>query len=388
MFEMSIAFRHIRARRRQTLFSVISVALSVAIIIVSISMLNGFMENIIDTTVENQAHITVFPKENEEKIYLYHGLEDYLTQQEGVIAVSSYYQGEAALKYRHNVEGIVLSGIVPENEDRVLNMEKDMVAGELQSLVIPGNNIILGSKLAQNLEVDIGDTVTAQVPGSSPTDFKITGIIRTGTSADETSAYSNIVSVQDLYHAGDIITGIGIKISDIYSAQTLADMIDQQTDYDAVSWIELNSDILTLINTQQVFMVIFYIMIFAISGFSIANILSMIVMEKVGEIGMLLAMGTTKRSILCIFLLEAGILGMTGVLVGFVIGYIFCFVIVSITIPVPPQMYFGLDHLPLLITPQNFIIAGVFSMIINLIAGIQPARKASKMDPVEAIHSV
>ena len=79
---------------------------------------------------------------------------------------------------------------------------------------------------------------------------------------------------------------------------------------------------------------------------------------------------------------------MIGVLVGFVIGYILCLVIVSITIPIPPEMYFGLDHLPLLMTPQNFIIAGVFSMIINLIAGIQPARKASKMDPVEAIHSV
>ena len=388
MFEMSIAFRHISSRRRQTFFSVIAVALSVAVIIVITSMLSGFMDNLIDTTVEKQAHITVFPKENEDEIYLYHGLEDYLSQQEGVIAVSSYYKGEAALQYRHNVEGIVLSGIVPENEDRVLNMEKDMVAGELESLVIPGNNIILGSKLAQNLEVDIGDTVTAQVPGSSPTNFKITGIIRTGTPADETSAYGNLRRVQDLYNAGDIITGIGIRVSDIYLAQTLANTIDQQTDYDAVSWMELNSEILTMINMQKQFMIIFYIMIFSISAFSIANILSMIVMEKVGDIGMLLAMGTTKRSILCIFLLEAGILGMIGVLVGFVIGYILCLVIVSITIPIPPEMYFGLDHLPLLMTPQNFIIAGVFSMIINLIAGIQPARKASKMDPVEAIHSV
>ncbi|KAF5427536.1 lipoprotein-releasing system permease protein, partial [Candidatus Methanomarinus sp.] len=198
MFEMSIAFRHISSRRRQTFFSVIAVALSVAVIIVITSMLSGFMDNLIDTTVEKQAHITVFPKENEDEIYLYHGLEDYLTLQEGVIAVSSYYQGEAALQYRHNVEGIIISGIVPENEDRVMNMEKDMVAGELQSLIIPGDNIILGSKLAQNLEVDIGDTVTAQVPGSSPTNFKITGIIRTGTPADETSAYGNLRRVQDL----------------------------------------------------------------------------------------------------------------------------------------------------------------------------------------------
>lgn len=388
MFEMSIAVRHISSRRRQTLFSVIAVALSVMIIIVMISLLNGFMKNIIDSTVENQAHITVHPKENEDEIYLYHGLEDYINQLEGVKAVSSYYHGEAALKYRHNVEGIVLSGIVPDNKDSVLNMEKDMIAGHLESLLVPGNRIILGSKLAQNLEVDIGDTVTAHVSGSKPTDFAITGIIRTGTPADETSAYANLGRVQDLYNSGDIITGIGIKISDIYAAETLANRIDIQTDYEAVSWIELNSEILTLINTQKQFVVIFYVMVFAMSGFSIANILSMIVMEKVGEIGMMLAMGTTRRSILFIFLLEAGILGMTGVVIGCVLGYILCMLIMSITIPVPPEMYFGLDHLPLLMTTENFIIAGAFSMVINLIAGIQPARKASKMDPVEAIHSV
>jgi len=129
-------------------------------------------------------------------------------------------------------------------------------------------------------------------------------------------------------------------------------------------------------------------MIFAISGFSIANILTMIVMEKVGEIGMLLAMGTSRKSILTIFLLEAGILGITGVMIGAVLGYISCILLISYTIPVPPEMYFGLDHLPIRIAPENFLTAGAFSMIINILAGIHPAHRASKMDPVEAIHSV
>ena len=388
MFELMIASRHIRSRRRQTLFSVMAVALAVAIIIISTSMLSGFVKQIIDITVENQAHITVLPKENEDFIFLYHGLENKIREQEGVIAVSSYYSGDVALQYRDNVEGAVLSGIDPEDEDMVLKVKKDIIKGDFMSLAGPGNRIILGSKLARNLNVDMGDTVTAKFPGSEPTDFRITGIIRTGTPADETLAYAGLLRVQDFYNAGDIVTGIRIRISDIYAADTLARGIEQKTDYDAVSWMEENREILDLIDTQSQFAYIIYILIYAISGFGIANILIMIVMEKVGEIGMLMAMGTSRKSIGLIFFIEAGILGMAGVIIGSVLGYISSLYLSSITIPVPPEIYFGMDHMPFLIVPENFIKAGVFATVINMIAGISPARRASRMNPVEAIHSV
>ena len=388
MFEVDIAFRYISSRRRQTMFSVMAVALAVAIIVISMSMMSGFMKNIIDVTVENQAHITVSPKEGEDYIYLYHGLEDYVLEQEVVSAVSYYYEGEVVLQYRHNVEGAMLLGINPGDEDRLLNVGEDVVAGDFNSLAGSGSRIIIGSKMAQNLEVDVGDTVTAKFPGSNPTDFKITGIIQTGTALDETLAYANLKRVQDFYGQGDIITGMGIKLSEIYEAENLAKTIDKDTGYDATSWMEQNSEILNLIATQEQFVYIFYVMIFAISGFGIANTLIMIVMEKVGEIGILLAMGTSRRSILFIFLLEAGILGLAGVIIGSVLGYISALVLVSYRIPVPPDIYFGMDHLPLLIVPENFIIAGAFAMAINMIAGLFPARRASKMNPVEAIHSV
>ena len=89
-----------------------------------------------------------------------------------------------------------------------------------------------------------------------------------------------------------------------------------------------------------------------------------------------------------IFLLEAAILGMMGVVVGCVLGYVASVAIASITIPIPPEMYFGMDHLPVVIELKNFISASVFAMVINIIAGVFPARRASKMDPVEAIYSV
>lgn len=388
MFELSVAMRHIKSRQRQTLFSVIAVALSVAIIIVTMSLMSGYISVLIDSTVENQAHITVNPEENEDYIYLYHGLEDYIYDQQGVEAVSSYLQVEAALLYKHNAEGALLYGINPEDENRVVNREKYMLSGEFASLYNPGSRIVLGSRLARNLDVNMGDAVSAQIPGSDPSDFTITGIFQTGTPVDETMAFISRERLQDFYGSGDVVTGMGIRISDPYAAEELASRIDRETDYDATSWIELNADILNLLQMSDTMVFFIYLIIFAISGFGIANILIMIVMEKVGEIGMLMAMGTSRRSIMLIFLLEAGIMGFTGVIIGVVLGYIAAQAIASITIPLPPEIYFGMDHLPIVIKLENFVTASIFAMAINIIAGVFPARRASRMNPVEAIHNV
>ncbi len=388
MFELDVAARHISSRRRQTIFSIIAVSLAVGIIIIAMSMMSGYTTIWIDSIVENQAHITVLPKENEDYIHLYHGLENHIYNQEGVEAVSSYFQGEAALQHKHNAEGVLMYGINPDDENRLVNREKDMLVGEFASLENPGSRIILGFKLAKNLDVEMGDIVTAQIPGARPTDFTITGIFQTGTPVDETIAFTNLERLQDFYGSGDVITGMGIKMSDAYAAEELANGIDRETGYDAVSWIEQNSEILSLLETSEGMVYFFYIVIFTISGFGIANVLIMIVMEKVGEIGMLMAMGTSRRSIMLIFLLEAGILGMAGVVIGCVLGYVASLAIASITIPVPPEMYFGMDHLPIVIELENFITAGIFAMVINIIAGVFPARRASKMNPVEAIYSI
>ncbi len=388
MFELDVAARHIRSRHRQTLFSIIAVSLAVGIIIVAMSMMSGYTTIWIDSIVENQAHITVLPKENEDYIHLYHGLENHIYNQEGVEAVSSYFQGEAALQHKHNAEGVLMYGIDPDDENRVVKREKDMLVGEFASLENPGSRIILGFKLAKNLDVEMGDIVTAQIPGARPTDFTITGIFQTGTPVDETIAFTNLERLQDFYGSGDVITGMGIKISDGYAAEELANGIDRETGYDAISWMEQNAEILTLLETSEGMVYFFYIVIFAISGFGIANVLIMIVMEKVGEIGMLMAMGTSRRSIMLIFLLEAGILGMAGVIIGCILGYAASLAIASITIPVPPEMYMGMDHLPIVIELKNFITAGIFAMVINIMAGVFPAWHASKMDPVEAIYSV
>ncbi|WP_445475309.1 ABC transporter permease [Methanococcoides methylutens] len=388
MFELSIAMRHINSRRRHTLFSLIAVALAVATIVVLMSMMSGVQEELIEITIENAPHIVVSPQSDaEEDLHLYNYLMDVILQKEGVVAVSPYLSGQAALKYKDNAEGVLLKGIEPYAEERVMRVGDDIVAGSFVDLALTGHGIVLGDELAENLEVWIGDNVEVVYPGSPTRSFKVVGIINTGTASDENLAYARLVTLQDLFRKKGVVTSIGVRVLDPYQAEAIATLIEDETGTDAVSWTEANKDILDLLNTQQVFVWIFYGLIYVIAGFGIANTLITVVMDKKKEIGMLMAMGVSRKSITSIFLFESAFLGASGVVVGCIIGYIAAVAIGAYELELPSEMYLGLTTMPMKIEAINFIYAAGFAFILNLIAGVYPARRASNLDPVEAIEN-
>jgi len=295
--------------------------------------------------------------------------------------------GQAALKHRNKAEGVSLQGIDPEAEDLVLRVNKDVVNGDFFALAHARYGIVLGDKLAENLGVQLGDRVDAVFPGSKTTSFEIVGLIHTGTSADEITAYARLDSVQNFFNKHGVVSTIGVRTADPYQADNISSSIKRENGLNAVSWIEANSEILNLLNTQTVFVQVFYAMIYGIAGFGIANILITIVAQRTSEIGILKAMGASQKSITIIFLFQSVILGTIGLLLGTVLGYISTVVLQSYKIPVPPEMYFGLQTLPLKVEPLNFVYAALFALLINIISGIYPARKAAKLDPVKAIES-
>jgi lipoprotein-releasing system permease protein len=166
MYELKIALRQVLSRRRQTFFAILEVALSVAVITVMMAMLSGFQTELVQSSIENNPHIVINPQnEEEEFIHLYRYNSARIAEKEGVIAVSSKYLGQAALEYRDNAEGISLQGVEPEAEDKVLRVSEDIVEGSFLSLVHKRHGIVLGDKLAENLEVQLGDRVDAVFPG-------------------------------------------------------------------------------------------------------------------------------------------------------------------------------------------------------------------------------
>ncbi|HII79549.1 MAG TPA: ABC transporter permease [Methanosarcina sp.] len=388
MYELKIALRQILSRKKQTLFAILAVALAVAVITVMMAMLSGFQDELVNSSIENNPHIVISPQDKEEEfIHLYRHTSALVAEKEGVIAVSPKYLGQAALKYRDNAEGVSLQGVDPEAEENVMRVSEHVVEGDLMTLIHTRYGILLGDKLAENLEVHVGDRVDAVFPGSKTTSFKVIGLIHTGTAADEVTAYTRLDSVQEFFNEPGVVSIIGVRVADPYQADAIAASIERETGLDAVSWSEANAEILSLLKTQAVFVNIFYLLIYGIAGFGIANTLITIVAQRTSEIGILKAMGASQKSIMVVFLFQSLVLGAMGLVLGIILGYIVTVALQSYKIEVPQEMYFGLQTLPLEVKPLNFVYSSFFALIVNIISGIYPARKAAKLDPVKAIES-
>jgi lipoprotein-releasing system permease protein len=195
-------------------------------------------------------------------------------------------------------------------------------------------------------------------------------------------------TLQDFYDEKGTITAISMRVTDPYDAEKTASEIEIETGLKADSWIEINSQLLDLLNTQKVVVWLYYVLIYITAGFGIANTLINIVMDKKSEIGMLMAMGTSRKSITKIFLIESTILGAFGLLLGLVLEYFTALAIGSHEIELPAETYLVLTCMPMKIAAMNFFYASIFAFTINMIAGVYPATKASKLDPVEAIKSI
>ncbi len=388
MYELHIALRHISARKRLTFFSVFAVALAIGVIVVFMSMMTGFTDELVESTIENSPHIVVSPQNNDEEvIHFYRYYSEQIVDNEGIIGVSPIFKGQAALQYKDNAKGVNLNGIDPLAEDAVMGIEDDIVSGSFFALSRTNNGVVIGDKLAEELEVKFGDSVDLVNPEAEYFSYKVVGIFDSGTPNDETAAYARLDSVLDVFDENEVASKINIRVHDPYQADDIAASIEAETGLDSVSWMEANGEILELLNTQAVIVWIYYALIYMIAGFGIANTLFTVVMDKKSEIGMLMAMGTSRSSITNIFLIESVILGSMGVILGCIIGYFTTISLASYEISIPSETYFGLTTLPLKTDIGNYIYAIVFSFLINIVAGVYPARRASKLDPVEAIDT-
>lgn len=388
MFELKIALRHISARKRLTFFAVFAVALAIAVIVVLMSMMTGFTDELILSTVENSPHIVVSSSDRQDDyVHFYSYYSELIASMDGVEAVSPVFVGQAAISHKDNAEGVNLNGIDPQAQDAVMHISDDMVSGDIFALGRSNNGIVIGDQLAEDLDVVTGDKVDVVMPGFGESSYTVIGIFNTGTSDDESVGYIRFDSALDFFDKNGVASRINVRVSDPFQADVVATSIENNTGLDALSWIEANKEILDLLNTQGLIVWIYYGLIYMIAGFGIANTLFTVVMDKKREIGMLMAMGASKKNITMIFLYESLILGTMGVLLGCVLGYFASAALSSYQIDLPSEMYFGLTTLPLKADVMNYVYAVFFSFFINIAAGVYPSRKAAALDPVEAIES-
>lgn len=386
-YEFFISLRQIRARRFQTILSVGAIALAVMILTVSQALMVGFTGELYDTTVNKLSHVLVSPREGEDYIYLYRTLAGDISKIEGVSTVSPFLTGEASFRFKTNSLNAELRGVLPQQENNISDIEADMVEGNFRELEYSRNTVVIGSMLADKLEVNLGDSVDVSFPNANPLSLRVVGIFHTGSPLDESLTYTSLDTAQEFYDVADVINGLSVRLEDFNRDMEVAAEIEK-TGYNARGWTETNPEILRTIAIESTSNTVVLGLIVVIASFGVVSTLNLAVIGATRQIGMLRAMGATVSGIRTIFLLQSGILGLLGALVGTLTGVAIAMAIGQYEIPgTSPEIYGGPTTIPIVIRAQDILFTIIEVFLLNLIAGIYPAQQAAKLDPVKAISS-
>ena len=386
-YELFIALRQIRARKFQTFLSVGAIALAVMVLTFSQALMVGWTGELYNTTVNKLPHVSVSPQEGEDYIYLYRTLMERIGSIEGVTAVSPFLMGQASFRFKDNSLNSELKGVVPLEENEISSIEEDVIEGSFQELDFSRNTVVIGSRLADKLEANLGDSIDVSFPNANPLSLRIVGIFHTGSPLDESMTYTSLDTAQRFYDVPDVVNGISIRLSDFNVDREVAAEIEE-TGYRARGWTETNPAILRTIAVETTSNNVIYGLIIVIASFGVVSTLNLSVISATGQIGMLRAMGASVSSIQRVFILQSGILGLLGALAGTFAGVLIALAIGQYEIPAAQSdLYGGITSIPIVVRAQGivFIIVAVF--LLNLITGVYPARQAAKLDPVKAISS-
>ena len=383
VYELFIAIRHLTSRRRQTIFSVLAVGLAVMLLMWSQAMMVGFTDEMYSKTVDTMMpHVTVEPQEGEDYIHLYRKLMEDINELDGVVDISPVLTGPATFEYKDKNKNVVMQGIRVEAHDSVMYINDNIIEGNFRDLEVSPNSVVVGDALAEKLDVEIGDTIDASFPEANPANLKVVGIYNSKTPMDETLAFTSLSTVQDFLDVSNVVTTILVRGDDREQAQAISEKIDAMG-YPASGWKETNPEIMQTLKMEGTSNAITLGLIIIIASFGIVSTLFMVVMEKTKEIGMLMAMGVPRRSIMMIFVMESGILGLLGAVLGVALGAGLAIQMGSYTYEM--EVMAGITSIPFVVRLQDATIIVLFTFLLNLIAGIYPASRASKLKPVEAI---
>lgn len=383
-FELTVAMRHIIYRKRGTLLSVAAIALAVSISLVSIFMMDGFRDMLFDVIIEDLPHVTVTPKEGDDYIYLYHSLSDRIWDIPGVVAVSASLGTSATFTYKENVENVAMSGVDPEDFESIYHLEEYMIKGDLIS-VQSGKKVILGKKLSERLKVKMGQTIYASFPDARGTSLMVSGIFDPPVGWQDDLTIVSLETARSFLNEGDVASIVDIRLEDIYQADAAARSL-QDYGYKADSWQKLYPEILETLAIETFENNLIMLLILIIASFGVGSVMYLLVNEKTSEIGMLMAMGAKRQSIMNIFLIESGLLGLMGGAVGAVLGLALSLYLgnLEFSMEAPGGQKITL---PVVISLESFLVIIIAAIALSIIAGSYPAYKASRLDPTQAINA-
>lgn len=395
--ESTIAIRFLREGRTQTLLIASGIAVGVAVIVFITALIQGLQDNIVDRTLGTQAHIRVQPPDEINllapvppgttrllletrraqrlrSINNWQQVQATLDAHPDLAAVSPLVSGPAFALRGNARESVAVVGMDPPRYQRIIPLQQDIIAGSLR---VGAGDALVGQLLADAMGASVGDKFRLEAGDGREARLNIAGIFQLGVrELDERYVYLDLKQAQSLLDLPGGVTVIDLTVHDIFAADRIAARIGALTGLKAESWMQSNAQLMNALRSQSLStgMISFFVAVSV--AFGIASVLSVSVMQRTRQIGILRAMGTRQRQMLKVFLIQGALLGLAGSTVGSLAGYGLVWVFNTLG----P----GLFEVPL--SPRLVLMAVALATVTGTFAAAVPARRAARLDPVVAIR--
>jgi len=412
-FELFVGMRYTRAKRKNhfisfiSLTSMIGIALGVAALIVVLSVMNGFQKELRTRILGVASHLEITSSNNQ--------LEDWqsaavvATKHAHVLASAPYISAQGMLSYGQGVQGAIIRGVLPSDEDKVADLGRHMKVGSLNNLRAGEFGIILGADLAMAIGAQVGDKVVVMAPQGqfTPTgvvprlkQFTLVGLFQIGMyEYDAGLALIHIDDAAKLYRMGNNVSGLRLKLDDLFDAPSIASSLNKQLNqyggaFYVTDWTQQHANFFRAVQMEKRVMFIILTLIVAVAAFNIVSTLVMAVTDKRADIAIMRTLGASPGSIMLIFIIQGALIGIVGTMLGAAFGILIALNISTI-IPfiehllhvqfLAKDVYY-ISDLPSDLIWSDVITIVLMSIILSLLATLYPSWKASKINPAEALR--
>lgn len=403
-FSWHVALRLLRENRSQTLLIISGVAIGVAAIVFVTALLGGLQRNIIDRTLGSQAHIRVSApdeaarplRQTEQAVKItrvdqraqrlnsieqWQAVEAALLRIPEINAISLMVTGPALARRGEATRSVAVLGVDLERYNQIVGLRAALVEGRF---ALAGNDVLIGSELARVLGIGLGDRLRLDADAAGGDIYTVAGIFTLGQrDIDQRFVYMGIKPAQALLNLPGGISAIDLKLNDFFQAEAIAQRLKRTLALKAESWMAVNANVLQAIAAQRATSLIIRVFVGISAAFGIASVLAVSVVQRARVIGILRAMGARRRQILLAFLMQGGVVGLLGSLLGCAIGML---LVAGYMAAGFNQSRVGLFAIS--VSPELIIGAALMATLVGVLAAAAPARRAARLDPIEAMRSV
>jgi len=404
-YQIFVALRYLKSKKKHrglsvnTAISIGGVSVGVMALLVVLSVMSGFHQDLQKKILGANAHIIV--RDARGAMSDYPEVAAKLKENPGILSYAPFVIGQVMVSHNNRAHGVYIRGIDPEIESRTTDILSHVKIGSFGRLAEDGETpgILLGRELASNLGVFLDDVINVVSPageigpmGMIPKirRFRVVGIFEVGMfEYDANLVLTAMRPAKDFFGMKETdISGIEVRLKDIYNAPKVKREIQGSLGikHIVMDWMQMNKNLFSALKLEKFAMFVILVLIVLVASFNIISNLIMNVIEKSREIAILKAIGATNRSIMAIFMLQGLFIGLIGTFIGVAGGYILGVVLNRYQIiKLPPDVYY-LSHLPVKMSLFDFTAVSVSAIIISFLATLYPAWQAAKLNPIEPLR--